>query len=179
LTGARTNSLDVSASAFVLMARNYPGLIDTFGAGIDQFRDVSSVEYLSVPTALVYVRKLSENVTFGGGLFVPTQDEIKVEDVVRLDNLLLLLETGDSYSYEQRLGFTSRVRELGHCPMVAACSGSSFSRRSGSSSPDGGDDTMPWGTPMGRRRMPESPEPDMSRRGAWQAEKNLQSADKV
>lgn len=82
LTG---NTVDVSASAFVLKHRSIPDALQTQLPFLELSEDLSSLQVLSVPSALVFVRQLADGVTGGVGIFVPLQDQftVTVSDAVQ------------------------------------------------------------------------------------------------
>ncbi len=73
------NKLDISGSAFVLRIRDYPKVFETKLPESTEFDDLSGVDFLSVPSALAYVRRLSDDVQLGFGLFVPELDASSVQ----------------------------------------------------------------------------------------------------
>src|SRR5262245_49466713 len=70
------DSVDISASAFVLRLRDMPGgLFAETSAGVEA-RDLADTALLSVPGALAYVRGLSPTLSLGFGLFLPVRDAL-------------------------------------------------------------------------------------------------------
>ena len=78
LAGLSRSAVDVSASAFVLRQRSAPDALETELPFATLHEDLNSLEVLSVPSALVFVRPLGDGVTGAFGLFVPVQDQLSV-----------------------------------------------------------------------------------------------------
>lgn len=68
------DELDLSGSAFVLRVRRIEDGLVTGLVGETAREDLESVEILSVPSALVMARRISDRVSVGVGVFVSQQD---------------------------------------------------------------------------------------------------------
>ena len=78
-------SVDVSASAFVLRIRNTPGIIQTITPNQTYLNDLNSTELLPVPSALVFVKRMSPKMALSFGVFVPEQDVYIVQSRFELE----------------------------------------------------------------------------------------------
>ena len=109
---ART-MLDVSASAFALRIRPMAGALETVLPDETIVADLTGIDILSVPSALVFVRRLIPGLSVGLGIFVPVQDEFQIEDVLRVKDADTFL--GKPVDYEQRglLGWDVTEYHLG------------------------------------------------------------------
>ncbi len=97
-------SVDVSASAFALRMRRVPGLLRVrIGDNVEGI-DVSSTDLVSVPSALVYTRRLSEGLWGGVGLFVLEQDAFSVRDTATVGSVLAARGRRVPLAIRQHLG---------------------------------------------------------------------------
>lgn len=104
LGGSSLNSVDASASAFMLRIRNIPSILDTrLDADHSLNVGLSSVEILSIPSALVYTRRLTDNLWAGLAVFVPEQDRLRLRD---RDDTSLTLANGVQVDYRQAVGLS-------------------------------------------------------------------------
>jgi hypothetical protein len=79
LGGTGQQSIDASASAFMLRIRNIPRLTET--ELLDGSRlpvNIDSTEIFSIPSALTYTRALSDSMWFAVSVFVPAQDQLSM-----------------------------------------------------------------------------------------------------
>lgn len=67
------NTVDVSASAFIVRVYEIPGLLST-DAG--DSADADFTEFVTVPSAISYARALSDRVKLGAGIFVPYSNNL-------------------------------------------------------------------------------------------------------
>lgn len=81
LGGVLTSSLDLSGSAFVVRFRDLPEAIQTTTVDGTRIDELGSIEILSVPTSLVFVRNFTRGLTGAIGIFVPSQDEFRASHV--------------------------------------------------------------------------------------------------
>ena len=77
LANLGTNTLDVSASAFVLRIRTMPGVLETRLYNHVVSEDIRSVEFLSIPSSLIFARRVHPKVVLGFGIVVPRQDAME------------------------------------------------------------------------------------------------------
>ncbi len=79
LGGNARGKLDVSLNAFVLRERSARGAIEgRIAEDLEASSDASSLELSTVPSSLVFSRRISDDVTIGLGVFVPRQDVYRV-----------------------------------------------------------------------------------------------------
>jgi hypothetical protein len=78
LATLRSNTVDVSASAFVIRERSVPNALETSLPFAELSQDLSSLDILSVPSALVWVRELDQGLSAAFGVFVPVQDRFSI-----------------------------------------------------------------------------------------------------
>ncbi len=109
LGGTKRNLLDLSGSAFVLRFRDMPGALQTILPNSTHTQDLSSNDFLSVPTSLVFIRHLSDSVTGGLGIYVPEQDDFKIEETLAVPNFSP--DSGRTVNYEQRILIESKIVE--------------------------------------------------------------------
>lgn len=89
LAVSRRDRIDLSGSAYTLRIHDYPrvlrGDIPELSDQDDPKLDLSSTELFSVPSAIAYVRHLSDDLSLAFGLFVPLRDEFSSTAELSLD----------------------------------------------------------------------------------------------
>jgi len=99
LGGLDHSSIDVSASALMLRIRDFPDLVRTSDLDGASSASPESLELLTVPSALVFVRKFTDAFTGSIGIYVPEQDRLHLDAAHTANSTF--------YSYEQHLSVTS------------------------------------------------------------------------
>lgn len=85
LAAVEGSSVNVSASAFMLRSRQVPDLLQhELASGEQVSADLDSTEFLSVPSSMVAVWKLSETLAFTVGVFVPRSDTMSSDHTLAL-----------------------------------------------------------------------------------------------
>ena len=75
-------TVDVSGSAFALRHYRMPAFLS---AATGEYENAQSTELVSIPSALSLVRRLSDDVRFGFGLFVPRSGDVGVRETLYID----------------------------------------------------------------------------------------------
>ncbi|QQR91574.1 MAG: hypothetical protein IPJ88_07590 [Myxococcales bacterium] len=79
---AKQHQVDVSGSVYTLRNYSIGSVLQTVQG---QNKGASIAEVISVPSALTYVRKISENVNLAFGLFVPSANDFSLRAVLQQD----------------------------------------------------------------------------------------------
>lgn len=106
LGGNTRDQLDVSLSAFVLRDRDADGTV--LGRVRDTLKarsDLESLELLTVPSSLVFSRRIDDDITVGLGVFVPAMDVLRLATTTRVE------QGGRSYTQRVESG---RVHQRYH-----------------------------------------------------------------
>ena len=86
LGGNVRDKLDVSLSAFVLRDRRTDGAIKgRLSEDLEARSDLDSLQLSSVPSALVFSRRIDDRITLGLGIFVPKMDVNRVAATTPID----------------------------------------------------------------------------------------------
>lgn len=113
LASTDRTSFNISASAFQLRMRRFPGILRAQTTEGEVTADLKDTTLLSVPTSLGFAWRLG-GVRVGVGVFVPEQDAY--EQIARLQ----AATTGDgAYSYGQEVQLRSEQRSLHAGPGIA------------------------------------------------------------
>jgi hypothetical protein len=105
------DSLDLSASAFVLRAYRFPGIL-SFATGEESSGRV--LEIVSVPSALTLVRKVGHDTRVGLGVFVPQSFDLTLRARIEApgaayDSTWILTDAGTDADYHVGAGIGHRV----------------------------------------------------------------------
>ncbi len=76
--------MDLSASVFVLRFRDSSGLLETRTPGQTHVANLDHVTFDTIPSALVFKRRVSKRVHLALGMFVTDQDAFQMRDVFEL-----------------------------------------------------------------------------------------------
>lgn len=106
LVGNRRSQVDLTASVFILRFRDAAGLLETRSPGQVHVADLGTLTFDTIPSSLVFKRRLSKRVHAAVGLFVTEQDSWSVRDVLELTEPF-----GGSLSrYYQRTTISSKLQ---------------------------------------------------------------------
>ncbi len=84
LVGNRRGQVDLSASVFVLRVRSSSGLLETLAPGQVHRADLAHVSLDTIPSALVYKRRLSDRVHAAVAVLVTDQSSFQMRDVFEI-----------------------------------------------------------------------------------------------
>lgn len=111
LGGNTRDKLDVSLSAFVLRDRRAAGAVKgRIAEGLEARSDLDSLELASIPSALVFSRRLDASITLGLGVFVPQMDLNRVSATTPI--------TADGVDYLQRVEFDRLTQRYAVGPAI-------------------------------------------------------------
>lgn len=111
LGGNTRDKLDVSLSAFVLRDRSAEGaVVGRLSGDLEARSDLDSVELTSVPSALVFSRRLDDAVTVGLGVFVPRMDVQRVSATTPIE--------APGIDYVQRADFSRIAQRYAAGPAI-------------------------------------------------------------
>ena len=109
LGGLSRSSIDLSASAYVLRLQRLPGALETRLTSGSHEEDLGSTEMLSVPSAVVATRRLSDDVTLALGIFSPVQDLFVTRTTLRTEDSVATEAGPLGFLYSQRIQLSSQA----------------------------------------------------------------------
>ncbi|MDY0003681.1 MAG: hypothetical protein RBU30_20445 [Polyangia bacterium] len=98
LVSTQRSQVDLSASLFILSLRDTSGLVETRLGGQTYRGDLDAVGFHSIPTSLVFKRRLSKRVHGALGVFVTDFDRYRVNHEILVEDA----QGGDTGRYYQR-----------------------------------------------------------------------------
>jgi len=109
LGGLSRSSIDLSASAYVLRIQRLPGALETKLTSGSHEEDLGSTEMLSVPSAVVATRRLSDDLTFALGIFSPVQDLFTTSTMLRTEDSVAGEGGSLDFDYSQRIQLSAQA----------------------------------------------------------------------
>ncbi len=106
LVGNRRSQVDLSASVFILRFRDSSGLLETRTPGRVDVANLDTITFDTIPSALLFKRRLGKRVHAAIGMFVTDQDAFQLRDVLEITDA----NGGMLSRYYQRTTITSKLQ---------------------------------------------------------------------